>query len=181
MKRKLRFVAFLLAAPIALAFGWMLLPNSLFYRRQRPTKLGKWTNRAMAFSYSTGATPAMMSTLEVRRRRSGETQQHPLVIAEYAGQRYVVSMLGEKSEWVKNVQAAGGAAAIKHGAVEMVSLELVPVERRAPVLKAYLLRAVGARPHIAVAPEAPLSEFERVAPHHPVLRITPRKREVADR
>jgi hypothetical protein len=129
----------------------------------------------MAVWYATGTTPPMMSTLEVRRRTSGKTQRQPLVVAEHAGLRYVVSMLGEQSEWVKNVRAAGGAAAIRHGAVEMVSLELVPIEQRAPVLKAYLQRAVGARPHIAVAPDAPLSEFERVARRYPVFRIAPRE------
>jgi len=35
--------------------------------------------------------------------------------------------------------------------------------QRAPVLKAYLKRAPGARPHPPIDNDAPLSEFERVS------------------
>ncbi len=42
-----------------------------------------------------------------------------------------------------------------------------------PILKAYLSRAVGGRPHIPVDPEAPLEAFERIAPDFPVFRIDP--------
>jgi hypothetical protein len=46
-----------------------------------------------------------------------------------------------------------------------------PVEERGPVLKAYLQRAPGARPHIPVDHNAPLEEFEPVAAQIPVFRI----------
>jgi hypothetical protein len=52
-----------------------------------------------------------------------------------------------------------------------VRLEEVAVDRRAPVLKAYLKAAPGARPHLPVHKDAALSEFERVAAQFPVLRI----------
>jgi len=47
----------------------------------------------------------------------------------------------------------------------------VPPVDRPPILKAYLSRAVGGRPHIPVDPGAPLEAFERVAPDFPVFRI----------
>jgi hypothetical protein len=87
------------------------------------------------------------------------------------GQRYLVSMLGPDSAWVRNVRAAGGEAALLHGRRENVRLEEVPVERRAPILKVYLERAPGARPHLPIDKDAPLSEFERVAAQFPAFRV----------
>jgi hypothetical protein len=52
-----------------------------------------------------------------------------------------------------------------------VRLEEIAPDGRAPVLKAYLQIAPGARPHLPVAKDAPLSEFERVAAQFPVFRI----------
>jgi len=87
------------------------------------------------------------------------------------GERYLVSMLGRDVAWVRNLDAAGGRALLRHGRVEEVRLEPVPVERRAPIVKAYLKRAPGARPHIAVDKDAPLAEFEAIAAEIPVFCV----------
>jgi hypothetical protein len=60
---------------------------------------------------------------------------------------------------------------IRYGRTRQVRLEEVPVDRRAPILRAYLKRALGARPLFDVAHTAPLEEFERVASRYPVFRI----------
>jgi hypothetical protein len=52
-----------------------------------------------------------------------------------------------------------------------VRLEDVPVSQRAPILKAYLQVAPGARPHFDVSRDAPLAEFEKVAARYPVFRV----------
>ncbi len=70
-------------------------------------------------------------------------------------QPYLISMLGNEAQWVCNVRAAHGKAFIRSGKRREVLLEEVPVEQRAPVLKAYLKRAPGARPHIPVAADCP--------------------------
>ncbi len=87
------------------------------------------------------------------------------------GDRYLVSMLGEKANWVQNVQAAGGKAMLRHGISEPVLLEEVEVGQRAPILKAYLQIAPGARPHIPVSKDAPIAEFEKIASQYPVFRL----------
>jgi len=87
------------------------------------------------------------------------------------GERYLVSMLGEEVDWVRNVKAAGGKVTLRHGRREEVHLEEVAVDRRAPVLKAYLKRAPSARPHLPIHKDAPLSEFEQVASRFPVFRV----------
>jgi hypothetical protein len=82
-------------------------------------------------------------------------------------------MLGAGVDWVRNVKAAGGNVTLRHGCREEVRLEEVVADQRAPVLKAYLKRAPGARPHLSVHKDAPLSEFERVASQFPVFRVVP--------
>jgi hypothetical protein len=90
------------------------------------------------------------------------------------GERYLVSMLGEEVNWVRNVKAAGGNATLRHGRREEVRLEEVAADRCAPVLKAYLKRAPGARAHLPIDKDAPLAEFERISARFPVFRILPR-------
>ena len=48
---------------------------------------------------------------------------------------------------------------------------LGPVGPRAPLLKAYLRRAPGARPHIDIDKDAPLSEFAKIAEAIRVFRV----------
>ena len=80
-------------------------------------------------------------------------------------------MLGEETNWVRNVRAAEGKAGLRHGVSEQVLLEEVAVSQRAPILKAFLAHAPGARPHIPVSKDAPLSEFENIAAKFPVFKL----------
>jgi len=59
----------------------------------------------------------------------------------------------------------------RHGCREEVHLQEVAADRRAPVLKAYLKRAPGARAHLPIDKDAPLAEFEQVSPRFPVFRV----------
>ena len=44
-------------------------------------------------------------------RRTGKTVSFPVVVAGYQGERYLVSMLGEGTNWAGHVRAGGGHAA----------------------------------------------------------------------
>ncbi len=144
------------------------------YRGGRPNRLASVLNRSSAALYALGLLPNYLVALEVVGRRSGRAITLPMVMAIVDGQRYLVSMLGENVDWVRNVRAAGGRAVLRHGHREEVRLEEVTADRRAPVLKAYLKRAPGARPHLPIHQGAPLSEFEQVSPQFPVFRVVPR-------
>ena len=141
------------------------------YRGRRPNLLARFMNRVAAVLGSSGVASNRMVALEVVGRKSGRIITLPLVPAKVAGQRYLVSMLGEDVEWVRNVRAAGGLAVLRHSGREQVRLDDVPPAQRAPVLKDYLRRAPGARPHIPVDKDAPLSEFEKIAASFPVFRV----------
>ena len=110
-------------------------------------------------------------TLEVKGRKSGKIVSLPLVVGLMDGQRYLVSMLGEDVQWVKNVRAANGKVILRHGRREQVQLQEVPTDQRAAILKAYLQRAPGAQPHIAVSKDAPVTEFKKIAASYPVFHI----------
>lgn len=152
------------------------------YRGQRPNWLARIANRVAAALGSSGvAANDGLATLEVTGRSSGRTVSLPVVIAVIDGQRYLVSMLGENVQWVKNVRAAGGRAVIHSGAREEVHLEEVALDQRAPILKAYLQRAPGARFHIPVNKDAPLAEFEKYAAAYPTFRLAASRRDGANR
>ncbi len=140
------------------------------YRGQRPNWIARMVNRAWAALFSSGILPDYMVTLEVTGRKSGRTVSLPVAVTVVDGQRYLVSMLGENAQWVHNVRAAGGRAVLRSGGREEVHLEEVPADQRAPILKAYLQRAPGARPHVPANKDAPLAEFEKVATAFPVFR-----------
>jgi deazaflavin-dependent oxidoreductase (nitroreductase family) len=114
-------------------------------------------------------------TLEVTGRKSGRTISLPVVMAIVDGQRYLVATVGDNVHWVQNVRAAGGRAVLRSGGREEVQLEELPAEQRAPILKAYLQRAPGARPHVPVNKDAALAEFQRVAAAFPVFRFASSK------
>jgi len=95
----------------------------------------------------------------------------PVVVAMFDGNRYLVSMLGENAGWVQNVRATEGRATLRSGHREKVQLVEVPVDLRAPILRAYLQQAPGARPHIRISRDASLTEFQSIAPTIPVFRV----------
>jgi hypothetical protein len=152
---------------------WYAAHLRWLYRGGRPRALARFQNRVAAIAFGIGIGPHRAATLEVVGRNSGRLLSCPVVVADWQGERYLVSMLGDTASWVRNVRAAGGRAVVRHGRREAVRLEDVAVERRPPILRRYLALAPGARPHIPVDRHAPLEEFEAVAPTIPVFRIAP--------
>ena len=145
-----------------------------FYRGGRPNWLARLLDRGTAAVSARGVGPEYLVALEVPGRRSGRIVSLPLVVAAVDDERYLVSMLGEGVNSVRNVRA-GGEVALRHGRREEVHLqEVVAPDLRAPVLKAYLKRATNASAHMPVPKDAPLAEFERMAPRFPVFRVVPR-------
>ena len=172
--RGMKRMVLLLLAPLAVVVGAsFLLPNRVFYRDRRPTTAGRLVNAFWARVYGLGLFPQWLARLEVAGRRSGVVRSIPVAVAHYEGERYLVSMLGERSEWVRNVRAAGGRATLRHGIREPVQLVDVPVELRAPIIKEYLRIAPGGRPHIPVDKDAPVADFEPIAGTYPVFSIEP--------
>ena len=143
------------------------------YAGKHPNWIARIANRTAAAIGGSGMGQGLLVELEVIGRKSGKTITLPLAVATIDGQRYVVSMLGEDVQWVLNVRAAGGRAAIRSGARQEVRLTEIPPEQRAPILKAYLRIAPGARPHMPVNQDSSLEEIEEVAAEFPTFRVDP--------
>jgi deazaflavin-dependent oxidoreductase (nitroreductase family) len=141
------------------------------YRGGRPQRWVRIENRLWAVVFAAGLWNRA-ATLEVRGRKSGRLISFPVAITRHGGERYLVAMLGEQTNWVRNARADGGRAVLRQGRRRPIRLEDVPVEQRALILRRYLDIAPGARPHFPITRGAPLEDFEGIAARYPVFRIT---------
>ena len=111
--------------------------------------------------------------LEVRGRTSGETRRTPVNLLSYEGSSYLVAPRGE-TQWVRNLRVAGtGALLVGRRRQDFSAVELADADKP-PLLRAYLKRwkaEVGVF-FDGVGAASPDAELERIAPRHPVFRIT---------
>ena len=143
------------------------------YRGGHGDATARRLSRLWAAVFRLGLLPKRWVTLEVAGRRSGQVTRFPLGMADVDGEWYLVSMLGERCNWVKNVRAADGRVTLRHRRVTPCQLVEVPVSERAPIIKRHLARVPGARPHVPVDRHAPLADFEPIAARYPVFRVVP--------
>jgi hypothetical protein len=112
-------------ARLARIFGRLRdLPSGMGRRRrQRAAQMraryaGGWPNdeaRAIHRRYIAGPLPRLLpiaAVLDVPRRISGVIVHVPLAIVPYRSHWYLVSMLGDQANWVRNVQAGAGDAVL---------------------------------------------------------------------
>jgi len=143
------------------------------YAGGRGNVAARWFARLWASVFGLGLQPRRWVTLEVAGRRSGKIARFPLGMADWNGQWYLVSMLGESCNWVQNVRAADGRAVLRRRRAVTCQLAEVPLAERPAIIKRYLEIVPGGRPHIPVSSTAPLHDFEAVAPDYPVFRVIP--------
>ena len=140
------------------------------YRGGRPNRLGRLLNR-MAIHLPSGPKDNRLASLEVRGRRTGRTISFPVVVAQYQGERYLVAMLGDHTNWVRNVEAAGGRAVLRQGRREDVQLEPAEPDDQPRILRRYLEVAPGARPHIPLDRGSSDKAFAEVAERLPIFHV----------
>ena len=129
--------------------------------------------RLWAAVQGAGLLPRRWVTLEVRGRKSGRITRFPLGMADWQGHWFLVSMLGDRCNWVQNVRAADGRVILQHGRRRKCQLVEVPLAERPPIIKRYLQKVPGGRPHIPVDRDAPLADFAAVSDQYPVFRVDP--------
>ena len=141
------------------------------YQGNRGNETARKYARFWATAFSLGVMPRCWVTLEVVGRTSGRPTRFPLGMATQGGQSYLISILGDDCNWVKNVRAAHGEVVIRHRRARACRLVEVNVPKRAPLIKLYLKQVPGARPHIRIDREASIGEFEKIAPGIPVFLV----------
>ena len=159
--------------------NWPFSPDRVraMYTGGRAGPAARRFSRLWAAVFSWGLMPKRWVTLEVAGRRSGQLTRFPLGMADLGGHWYLVPMLGEHCNWVKNVRAAGGLVTLRHRRAVECWLAELPVDQRASIIKGYLQQVPGARPHVPVDRHAPAADFEVIAPSYPVFRVIPAPRQ----
>jgi deazaflavin-dependent oxidoreductase (nitroreductase family) len=111
--------------------------------------------------------------LEVRGRKSGEPRRTPVNLLEIDGKRYLVSPRGH-TQWVRNLRVLGeGRLLLGRRAEPFVAIE-IDDDAKSELLRAYLKRwkwEVGVF-FDGVGPDSTDEELRRVAPDHPIFRIS---------
>lgn len=138
---------------------------------KKPGTAVRIANAILGFFSSRGMGPDKIHKIEVRGRKSGQLRTAVISVVEYEGDRYLVAPRGN-TEWSRNVKAANGDATLLRKDREKVHLEEVPVDQRAPIIKAYLgENATSTKAYFGVEPEAPIEKFQKIAPNHPTFKI----------
>jgi deazaflavin-dependent oxidoreductase (nitroreductase family) len=111
--------------------------------------------------------------LEVKGRTSGQWRQTPVNLLSHEGSEYLVAPRGH-TQWVKNLRASGqGRLRVGRRVQQFTAVELSDAEKP-PLLRAYLKKwkfEVGVF-FGGVGPDSSEEELRRIAPHHPVFRLT---------
>jgi deazaflavin-dependent oxidoreductase (nitroreductase family) len=111
--------------------------------------------------------------LEVRGRTSGEPRRTPVNLLTFDGARYLVAPRGE-TQWVRNMRVAGEGVLIVGRRRQSFTAQELPDGEKLAILRAYLKRwkaEVGVF-FDGVSATSTDAELDRIAPRHPVFRIT---------
>jgi deazaflavin-dependent oxidoreductase (nitroreductase family) len=130
-------------------------------------------NRFVAVLTGLGVSLYGSRVLEVQGRNSGEWRQTPVNLLHYEGAEYLVAPRGH-TQWVKNLRASGkGRLRVGRRIEPFTAVELSDDEKPS-VLRPYLKKwkfEVGAF-FGGVRPDSSDDEFRRIAPDHPVFRLS---------
>lgn len=138
-----------------------------------------WFTRHIFNGMVAGATRLGISVwgsriLEVRGRTSGEWRSTPVNLLAVGSERYLVAPRGE-TQWVRNMRVAGGGRLLLGRRVEpFAAAEVTDEDEKVAILRAYLRRwkaEVGVF-FDGVSADSPEPEVRRIAPDHPIFRIT---------
>jgi deazaflavin-dependent oxidoreductase (nitroreductase family) len=130
-------------------------------------------NPLVALATRLGLSLAGSRVLEVRGRKSGEWRRTPVNLLAFEGERYLVAPRGE-TQWVRNMRVAGGGRLVLGRRTEEFEATELPEAERPDLLRAYLEKwkwEVGAF-FGGVGPDSSDEELLRIAPDHPVFRIS---------
>jgi hypothetical protein len=142
------------------------------FRSGRPNRSARALSRLLGIAFAAGIGPNQAAAIEVRGRKTGRKISFPVVVVAHEGERYLVAMLGDKTNWVRNVRADSHAVLLQ-GRRENVSLVEDFSGNRAAILRRYLGLAAGARPFFPIDRGAPLGDFEGIVEEYPVFRVAP--------
>ena len=140
---------------------------------QKPTSVDRAFNSTVAALTRLGVSVWGSRVLRVRGRKSGLWRSNPVNVLTLDDGRYLVAPRGE-TEWVRNFRVAREGELVVGRRVEKFSADELGDDDKVDVLRAYLRRwkfEVG-RFFDGVSADSSDDELRRIAPEHPVFRIT---------
>jgi deazaflavin-dependent oxidoreductase (nitroreductase family) len=111
--------------------------------------------------------------LEVKGRKTGEPRRVPVNLLTVDGTQYLVAPRGE-TQWVRNIRVAGTGDLILGRRRQAIQVTELDDTAKPPILRAYLKRwkaEVGVF-FDGVDANSSAEEVDRIAPQHPVFRIS---------
>lgn len=130
-------------------------------------------NRAIAALTRLGISVYGSRVLEVKGRKTGQWRQTPVNLLRFEGSDYLVAPRGH-TQWVKNLRAGGeGRLRVGRRLQSFKAIELADDEKP-EALRAYLKKwmfEVGVF-FDGVGPKSSDEELRRIAPDHPVFRLS---------
>jgi deazaflavin-dependent oxidoreductase (nitroreductase family) len=152
-------------------------------RYQRPGWATKNVfNRIVAALTRLGVSVAGSRVLEVRGRKSGEPRRTPVNPLTLDDTRYLVAPRGH-TQWVRNLRARGEGRLLLGRRAEEFSAVEVPDVDKVGILRAYLKKwkwEVGTF-FGGVGPDSSEDELRRIAPDHPIFRLSAPGQRASDR
>jgi deazaflavin-dependent oxidoreductase (nitroreductase family) len=130
-------------------------------------------NRLVGLGTRMGISLAGSRVLEVKGRKSGEWRRTPVNLLLVDGQRYLVAPRGH-TQWVRNMRVSGGGRLVLGRGTEEFSATELSDDEKPALLRAYLEKwkwEVGAF-FDGVGPDSGDEELLRIAPDHPVFRVS---------
>jgi deazaflavin-dependent oxidoreductase (nitroreductase family) len=140
---------------------------------QEPTFFDRIFNAVVAAMTRLGLSVWGSRVLRVQGRKSGLWRSTPVNVLTLDDRRYLVAPRGE-TEWVRNVRVARQGELVVGRRVEQFGAEELGDDDKVAVLRAYLRRSnfeVG-KFFGGVKADSPDQDLRRIAPEHPVFRIT---------
>jgi deazaflavin-dependent oxidoreductase (nitroreductase family) len=111
-------------------------------------------------------------TLAVRGRKSGELRTTPVNPFELDGETYLLAPRGT-TQWVRNLRVAEEGELRSGRKVRRFRAEEIPDTEKLPPLRLYMEKwAWEVKGFLGIDADAPDEELRRIAPDHPVFRLT---------
>ncbi len=137
------------------------------------TGLELWFHRRAIWLTRHGVSLLGSRVLTVPGRRSGQPRATIVNLLDFRGDRYLVAPRGQ-TQWARNLRAARAGTLQLGRRIEPFTATELADDEKPELLRAYLKRwwfEVG-RFFRGVGPDAPEDEIRRIAPLHPVFRLS---------
>jgi deazaflavin-dependent oxidoreductase (nitroreductase family) len=139
-------------------------------KKYRYDAVRRIADRIYAWLIRLDLAPKGFFLLTVIGRKSKLPHTKPVAIVENGKNRWLVAPYGQVA-WVLNARAAGEVSLSRGGRSETLSIDEVPLEEAAKVLKEYIQRYTITRPYFDPRPQSPVDDFLKEAGWRPVFRL----------